>query len=74
MPGAPPRHVLLIDGHPDVRLMLGLAVGEAGFEAHTAATVAAGLRTLSDVPEVVAVILDADLDVELRAVAMLRDT
>jgi DNA-binding NtrC family response regulator len=74
MLGTPPRHVLLIDGHPDVRMMLGLAIEEAGFEAHTAATVADGLRMLSDDPELVAVMLDGDLDVELRAVAMLRDT
>jgi ActR/RegA family two-component response regulator len=71
--GQPARKVLLIEEHPDLRLMLGLAIGEAGFEAYTAETIATGLQMLGAIPDVVVAILDANLDGGLITASFIRN-
>lgn len=71
---ASPQQVLLIEGHPDLRMVLGFAIEDAGFTARTAASVDAGLDAMRDQPHTAAVILDADNDPDMAAASAIRTT
>lgn len=76
MNGEPTRHDLLVEPDPALRLMVSLAIDEAGYGIHTAGSVSEAIIVLNAQPDLSAMVLDARLPGPLDfpdAVALMRD-